>query len=169
MKKLGFVAVMLMVGASVAFASSISVPWYIDNAGINNGLTPPAGLTQTLIYLKNNASTVTVVQISYNADDGTALGPPVGSDTFEILPNATILFRPVADDTNLATGGQEDPGTGGLVPNRPRGVNTKKNGSITLRFEGGPSLVQGEVTAFFTPDADGAQTVTYSYLIPSGN
>lgn len=169
MKKLGFVAVMLMVGASVAFASSLSVPWYIDNAPPGVGLTPPAPFTVALIYLKNNSSTVTVVQISYASADGTQLGPPPGEDTFEILPNATILFRPVATDTDLANGGQEEPTTGGLVPNRPRNVQTQKNGSITLRFEGGPATVQGEVTSFFTPATPGAQTVTYSYLLPPGN
>lgn len=165
MKKLGFVAVMLMVGASVAFASSISVPWYIDNAGINRGLTPEGGLTMTLIYLKNNASEKIVCQIAYNAADGSALGPAVGSDTFEIAPQATILFRPVADDSNLAQGGQEDPSTGAKVPNRPRTVDPKKNGSITIRHPGPPGTVSGEVTAIYTPNTPGAQPTTYAYSL----
>ena len=173
MKKLGFVAVMLMVGASVAFASSISVPWYIDNAPNGTAMDPPPALTAALIYLKNNSSETTTCWISYNAQDGSWLGPDPNKGeqtTFVIAPEATMLFRPVAvNDSDLANGGQEGETTGALVPDRPRTVETKKNGSITIRFEGGPATIQGEITQQFKPASAGAQLVTYAYLLPPGN
>ena len=169
MKKLGFFAVMLMVGASVAFASSISVPWYIDNAANNTAMDPVAGSTASLIYLKNNSSDTTLCSIAYNAQDGSALGPEEGLNTFVIAPSATILFRPVAvNDSDFAAGGQEGATTGALVPDRPRDVNTKKNGSITIRFIGSPTTIQGELTANFKPGSAGAQLVSYAYLLPPG-
>ena len=173
MKKLGFFAVMLMVGASVAFASSISVPWYIDNAANGTAMDPDPGKTASLIYLKNNASEATTCWISYNSQDGTWLGPdPNAGDvtTFVIAPNATMLFRPVAvNDSDFANGGQEGATTGALVPDRPRTVDTKFNGSITIRFMGGATAVQGELTANFKPSSAGAQLTTYAYLLPPGN
>ena len=173
MKKLGFFAVMLMVGASVAFASSISVPWFIDNAANGTAMDPGPQLTASLIYLKNNSSEPTVCWIAYNAQDGTWLGPDPNAGentTFVIAPNSTMLFRPVAvNDSDLNNGGQEIDTAGALVPDRPRDVDPKKNGSITIRFMGGPTTVQGELTANFKPGSAGAQLVSYAYLLPPGN
>ena len=168
MKRLAVVAVMLMVGASIAFASSLACPWYVDNAPINVGTSPPANNTQTLVYLKNNKSSVIECSIAYYSQSGMFLGPlDPKLATFRINPNAAVIFRPVVKDNAVAQGGQEDD-EGAKVPDRPRDVETKKNGTFTVRFQGAPTDLQGAVTGYTTPTTAGAQSTTFAFLLPPG-
>ena len=176
MKKLGFVAVMLMVGVTVAFASSVSVPWFIDTTPPQTAMNPDNNQWSGFVYLKNNSSEDTLCWISYNQQDGRFIGPYIekGEQTTFVIPaNSTMLFRPGVSDPIDQLRGQEGLDTGMLVPNRPRDTvadplnDGKGNGSLTIRFEGGPTTVQGELHQIFKPNG-AAQLVMSQYLLPPG-
>ena len=181
MKKLGIVAIALVIGTSMAVASSISIPWFIDNApeankvpGINPGV-------MTLVTLKSQVGGDPLeCSIEYYASDGTALGAknpdvnlPVGQNTFTISAFSALQFRPVQTDPsavtidprtggNGAAGGQEG-AQGVLVPDRPLDVDPKANGSATISWVGEPHYVGGQVTVIQTT-ADGG-LIPYAHLL----
>ena len=145
MKKFVFLGLVLAVGASMAFAASISVPWFIDNApaGVDPGALA-AGQQVTFITLLNTTNAALTCSIEYFSATGDPLGP-VTNNTFSLSPNAATAFRPaIEDDPN-----ESDAGI--LVPDRPRDVNTKANGSIKITYvknEGDGPSVQGTSTLF---------------------
>ena len=164
MKRLAIVAVVMALGAGVAFASSLGVPWFSDGAGEATGLPPSDGKTATLIYLHNNLTETAVCQIQYYNAVGGALGPEM-NNTFEIEPNASIAFRPVRMDPASVAGGQESPAAV-LVPDRPTTTiagdpDTRKNGSCVIRWFGESSDVQGMVLSVKIGQS-------YGHLLPPG-
>lgn len=184
MKKLGIIAA-LVVGANVALAASLGVPWYVDTADVATGIpqsnwlsnTNKGGVVTGLVTLKSNVATTLVCSITYYSADGVDLGPAAPDNTFEIAPLSALAFRPVANDPSVAAGGiagGQEGAQGVLVPDRPRDVDTKKNGSIVISWAGDPTDVQGQVAYFGTsrhPDQFGVASpdlVTYSYahLLP---
>ncbi len=157
MKKFAVIALALTIGVTCSFAASLKVPWFVDNAASNTGLPPTGGsdtfaATTTIVYLANTTDTQLDCTIAYYSAEGTFLGPDQnGSDnTFIIDPGATVAFRPVATDpAEVATPlGQENPASGNLIPNRPRDVDTKKNGSILITYQGGAADLGGQVSFF---------------------
>lgn len=163
MKKALIIAVLMMVGTGVALASSLGLPWYIDNASENQNLSNVQGVLG-LVYLHNNTDANLTANIVYYDQDGNLLVPTTTSQTFNISPNASIGFRPVATDPSgdvcAGCGGQEG-FEGGLVPNRPRDVNTKKNGSLVITWPGNSTDIQGAYQQF-----SGASSL--AYLLPAG-
>jgi len=156
MKKFALIALALTIGVTCAFAASLKVPWFIDNAAVNTGLPPTGGsdgfpVTTTLVYLSNTTDSTLVCSIAYYSAEGAFLGPVQNGidNTFEIDPNATVAFRPVADD--LASGalpqGQED-AAGNAIPDSPRDVDTKKNGSLKITYTGDAADLGGQVTFY---------------------
>ena len=124
MKKALFIAVLLVAGAGVAFSSSLGLPWYVDNAPANQ--FPVTAGIMGLVFLHNNTDNTVnpggiTASVTYFSQDGAQLAP-TGSTTFNISPNASIAFRPVADDPDGSVpvvgqlGGQE----GGLHLRRIR-------------------------------------------------
>lgn len=146
MKKFALIALVLTVGVTCAFAASLKVPWFVDNAPPAAGIPPTSGTT-TLVYLSNNTNSQVVCSIRYFSAGGADLGPNT-NNTFSIDPNATVAFRPVANDPSTANGGQENPASGNLVPDRPRDVDTAKNGSLVVTFPGVNGTLGGQVTAY---------------------
>lgn len=187
MKKIVAFGLVAAVGVTMAFASSIGVPWFVDNAPVAAGI-PPTTNTLTLIFLHNNTNVDVVCDITYFSEQGQQLVPtPI--NTFNIPANSSMAFRPVAADPsgavtqdafgNPVTGdpfGQEGP-VGFVVPDRPRDVDTKKNGSCVISWTGAPNDIQGQVTAIQTAPA-GFQgnrlnnnqplVVSYAHLLPPG-
>jgi len=199
MKKMSVVLIMLVGG--IAFASSLSVPWYVDIAPQNTGLPPTQDNSFSLLYLKSTVDRVLTCEIFYYNSAGDFLGPVVGAtgdaanqiagqpmiNTFTIQPNSALGFRPVADDPSPAAGtspwgatptsGGQEGGQGVAVPNRPRSVDattyipgttvidTKKNGSITIKWTGDSTDVQGSQMAWAK---GGATIVSFSHLLPPG-
>lgn len=157
MKKFALIALVMTVGVTCAFAASLKVPWFVDNAAANTGVPPAGGsdgfpVTTTIVYLSSSSSSELICSISYYSAEGVFLGPPQNGidNTFAIDPFATVAFRPVADDpagvgTEL---GQENPASGALIPNRPRDVDTKKNGSLVIEYPGTGSELGGQVTFY---------------------
>lgn len=191
MKKLTFAAVMLMVGATVAVASSLGVPWFVDGAPERNAIPGLADGVTGIIYLKSNVPTTLVCSIDYYNQAGDELGPFAPYNTFSINPNSALAFRPVATDpdgqtpypywdsrfgTNGGAGGQEG-GQGVKVPNRPltvvvpstNQVDTKKNGSLVISWVGNTTDVQGFQAYFQTATTNGVRlTMSYAHLLPPG-
>jgi len=64
MKKLGFLAMMVALGG-VAFASSLAIPWFIDNAPVacNNPPNLPGG-EMGIVTLKSNVDHVVTCAIT---------------------------------------------------------------------------------------------------------
>ena len=147
---------------------AVGVPWYVDIAGEAQGLPAADGKVTALVYLHNNLDETLNCVIEYYTKDGIYIGP-TQEDAFTIDPNASIAFRPVADDPSSVQGGQEGV-PGRAVPNRPMGTeggnDDKKNGSIVIRWEGRPTDVQGMVTSYRKIDTG---PYVSSVLLPPGN
>jgi hypothetical protein len=173
MKKLGILALTLALGVGTAFAASVGVPWFVDNAGLGLGIPHnSSGSSVTgIITLKSNRTDDLVCEIAYYSAEGVFLGPNPPNNTFVIAALSSLAFRPVANDPSSTPGGQENPNSGALVPNRPRNVDTKKNGSCVITWQGASTDIQGQVAYFQTStDPVSGQRVTYSYshLLPPG-
>ena len=170
MKKLTIIAVVLAVGVSAGFASSLKVPWFVDNAPEGAGIpSSTPGKVTGLITLSSNRSDVLVCSITYYNSGGDNLGPAAPNNTFTIDPLSSLAFRPVKYDPDVPTGGIPGGQEGAqavLVPDRPRDVDTKKNGGCVIEWVGGPSDVQGQVAYFQT--ATGGLTMSYAHLLPPG-
>lgn len=190
MRSLGMLVLTLVGGATIAVASSLGVPWFVDGAPAANFIPGVTSGVTGIVYLKNNAATPMVCSIEYFSQTGVPLGPANNStladqnNTFVIPPNASVAFRPNTHDPDTTPGGQESP-LAVLVPNRPNtGVNAaratvgqvndrKNNGSITISWTGDPTDVQGTFVYYqtFIPasgDARFPTTITYGHLLPPG-
>jgi hypothetical protein len=179
MKKLSIVAVALVALAGIAYASSLGVPWFVDNAPAGSGYPPSSG-TLGLVYLKNNTDADLTCTILYVNSTGDILGPFSPDNEFLVPKYATVGFRPVLNDL----GGQES-ATAAAVPDRPRSsdfgggpipgsiaadgsgevIDDKKNGSIVISWTGGPADVQGmNLTVGGTNGG-----LSYAHLLPPGS
>jgi len=184
MKKASVVVVMLLVGAGIAYASSIAVPWFVDDWTLIAPGYPPSNSVMTLIYLNNTTTDTIQFEIIYYNDAGVELGPYAPYNTFTIPPKASVGFRPCAIDPTPGTtgtyidwqgnsipfvgtaGGQESL-TACVIPNRPQGVPADTstwtgNGSCTISWQGDPSDVQGCVAVLGGGWAAG---VCYGHLL----
>ncbi|NLN92995.1 MAG: hypothetical protein GX130_06800 [Candidatus Hydrogenedens sp.] len=164
MKKMTMVMVAMAMVAGIAFASSLSIPWFVDNAPVGASWPPYQGM-MTLVYLKSNVDEVLTCEITYYSEDGIKLGPEYPDNTFTINPMSSVAFRPVAEDPLMDLGGHDDgiEGAQGVaVPDRPRDEDPKKNGSATISWTGGPNDVQGMV-------ATTSGAFSYAHLLPPGN
>lgn len=163
MKKLGLVLTVMVALAGVAYASSLAIPWFVDNAAAGAGW-PPNAKNTTLIYLKNNTEDVLVAEITYFSAEGANLGPEYPANTFAIDPKASVAFRPVATDPNADIGGTNnglEAAAGIAIPNRPVDVDPKSNGSATISWTGGPTDLQGML-------ATTSMALSYAHLLPPG-
>ena len=138
MKKVLVVA--LMLGAGLAYAGSMAVPWFVDSAPGTDGNPPVGNGVAGSIYLNNTSSEVLEVTIEYFTAVGDSIGPAT-FNTFMISPNASLGFRPVS-----VTGGESVEAA--KIPNRPMSTvppnDNKKNGSCTFTWAepaGGGGLV----------------------------
>ena len=167
MKKLTIVALALMV-AGVAFASSLNVPWFVDNSAAASKFPPVSPGVSGIVYLHNNKTETITCSIAYYSQEGVSLGPAAPGNTFVIAANASIAFRPVAYDPDSVTGGQEAVDAGLLVPDRPT-VDGKKNGSLVVTWLGEATDVQGIYTMNqYAGGINAGKLVSYAYLLPPG-
>ena len=163
---------LVLAGASVAFASTLGIPWFADVAAPGSGWPPVEGAgPSTIVYLKNNTADVLELDILYFSDVGLELGPYGEDARFEINPGATVAFRPVQTDPNTEPGGQEDE-AGLAVPTRPMGDDSppedgdgRPNGSAVISWQGSPSDVQGMVA---TTGYGKGGLMSYAHLLPPG-
>ncbi len=168
MKKLGILALTTVFCASV-YASSLAIPWFVDNAPAANFIPGKANGVTGIVILKSNRTDALTCSITYYSAEGVELGPFAPDNTFVIPALSSVSFRPVSDDPNTTAGGQES-SVAQAVPNRPS-TDGKKNGSASVSWVGGNSDVQGLVTYFQTsvaPSDNSAVTFSYGSLLPPG-
>ena len=146
MRKFAVVAIALMVGVSFAYASSLAIPWFVDNAQIGSGIPGDSNGVTGVVTLKSNVASEITCYITYYNQAGDKLGPFPPDNSFTIAPLSSLAFRPVQDDPDGTitvaqlqeygidpngdgnidsadlVGGQEGI-QGLLVPNRPRSVD----------------------------------------------
>lgn len=152
MKKLFVMGLVLVLGAGVAMAVSLNVPFFLDDGDNLSGNTPTVG-SAGFIGIKNTTGAPIIVRVDYTS---VVDGVPVVEDntdaTFELGANAAISFRPVATD------GVE--GAGSIVRNMASG---KGAGSATIIWTTGNTTdIQGRYVEL---RADGN---IYAYLLPPG-
>jgi len=112
-----------------------------------------------LVFLHNNTASDLTASVAYFNQEGVPL-PIAGSTTFNISANASIAFRPVADDP-VSGGGQE--GTeGNAVPDRPRDVDPKANGSLVITWAGESTDVNGAYQQYRGSNS------SLAFLLPPG-
>tara|TARA_R110001592_G_scaffold27550_1_gene101771 strand:- start:28 stop:615 length:588 start_codon:yes stop_codon:yes gene_type:complete len=194
MKKLGISAIMACVGTTVAFASSLGIPWFVDGAPVANKIPGIARGVTGIVTLKSNVDTDLVCEIFYFTQSGVAIGPggnatlADSNNTFILPARASLAFRPHRFDPDTSPGGQESP-AGVLVPDRPAtGIGNlpdgtpedgtkmndgKDNGSITIRWTGNAADIQGTFAyyqTFIPPSGDTRfqTTMSYAHLLPAG-
>ena len=174
MKKALVVMVALTVGG-LAFASSLSVPWFVDTGPAANKFPPITDGVTGIVYLHNNKTSVITCSIRYFTAAGVDIGPEAPDNTFVVGPQASIAFRPVASDPSTVPGGQENTASGWLVPDRPMGTaggnDNKKNGSLAVTWLGEGTDVQGIYVMnqyVKQPDSGIGKLVSYAFLLPPG-
>ena len=174
MKKALVIMVALAVGG-VAFASSLSVPWFVDTAPTGAKFPPKVSGVTALIYLHNNKASVVTCSIGYYTAAGTSIGPAAPNNTFVIQPNASLAFRPVVSDPATVGGGQENTAAGWLVPDRPMGTaggnDNKPNGSLVITWLGEGTDVQGMFLSeghVVQSDSTVGKIISYAHLLPPG-
>jgi hypothetical protein len=132
------------------------------------------------VYLHNNRSESLLCTMEYYTQDGVYIGPfDAPAAQFTVPANASIAFRPVADDPASVPRGQEAP-PALEVPNRPMGADNgndnKKNGVIVIRWTGSPYDLQGVSSMVSSPSGmepatsdnpNGMSGIAFSYLLPS--
>lgn len=154
MKKLALVAGVLTLGAGVAFASSLTVPFFLDNAPVPFN-TATGNQQAAFIALHNNLSVDIEVSVDYfdAGGDGTVDQQTPSPNTFNLPANATFSFRPVADDSGAEA-------SGAVVPNMPGG---EKAGTVIVSWVGGSADIQGRMFEIRPGASIGA-----AYLLPQG-
>jgi len=180
MKKAIAVTLMLSI-AGVALASSVALPWFVDANKTGTKIPATEKATLGVVYLKNTTDSTVTCSIEYFTAAGTGIGPPSPRNTFTIDPKATIAFRPVAYDPSSLTGGQENPASGLLVPDRPPfgnssdivspGNDDKINGSGVISWLGGAGDVQGiyvSTQSALQDDSTALKMVSWAHLLPPG-
>ena len=170
MKKLLVAALALVVGTTMAFAASITVPAFLDS-GLNDSNWPPqgdstAGLLpgfpnrKTFVSLHNNLATNVLCTVEYRDYDGLANGP-VGGNTFTIPADSTVSFRPygtdpgAGDDANVPNAGR---------PAKADPLPEVAAGSAVIRWGGDATDIQGRLVES-GPGGEG----WFAYLLPPGN
>lgn len=155
MRRFAFIASVMVLGAGMALASSLNVPFFLDRAPANSQF-PPTTFEATFISLHNNLSVDLEVEVDYfdAGQDGTVDQQTPSPNTFLLPANSTFSFRPVADDP-----GTEVAAAGATVPNMPGGETA---GSAVITWVGGPNDIQGRA---FQIDSDGN---AFGFLLPPG-
>ena len=174
MKKALVVMMALTVGG-LAFASTLSVPWFVDTAPAAAKFPPRVNGVTGIVFLHNNTVTPKLCSIEYFTQTGTGIGPESPDNTFIIAPQASLAFRPVASDPDSVGGGQEAVDAGWLVPDRPMGTtggnDNKANGSLVITWLGENTDVQGVYIMnqyVVQPDSAAGKLVSYAHLLPPG-
>ena len=140
MKKVLVVA--LMLGAGLAYASSLGVPWFVDNAATGTGPIPAAEGDLGVVFIHNNDTADLTLTILYYTQNGAFIGPDPPNDTFVINALSSLAFRPVKSDYPSV-----ESATAEAIPDRPRTTtppnDNKKNGSIVFTWVGDKSFLTG--------------------------
>jgi hypothetical protein len=159
-KKFALIAGVAVLGVGIAFAGTVSVPFFLDRAP-NDGQFPPTAREASFIALHNNLSVDLEVAVDYYdaGQDGTVeQQTPSPSNTFLLPANSTYSFRPIGNDATTEVNAS-------VVPNMPGG---EKAGSAIVSWDdadtGGvnEAAVQGRLVEV------GVTGNAHSFLLPPG-
>jgi hypothetical protein len=154
MKKMFLLGAMSVALVGVAFASSIAVPFFQDNAPATP--FPPTTGTAAFVGLHNNTDGPITCYVTYmvaDATTGAGIDVTPEANSFTLPAYGSISFRPFATATNE--------GAGSIVPNM---TGTKANGAATITWDGDPTDVQGRLTEIKAASSSD----TSSYTLPAG-
>ena len=144
MKKLIMTAVVLSVVTSVAVASSIAVPWFMDSDGQWTGF----------VTIVNNTDDDITFAVEYRESDGTLSTPT--ANTFDLAGQSALSFRPVEDFPGE--------GLGQGVPNKiVDAERDTKTGAAKIFWVGDATDIQGRYQQVWVQGAGAA-----AYLLPQG-
>jgi hypothetical protein len=147
MKKLFAIALMGVVATSMAFASTVGVPFFSDN--YSDGALPPAGAVgqfASYVGLKNNTTDDITLTVQYFAGDGTEVEADNGG-TYVLPAGSGVGVRPVEDE-------------GGTAPDFPD-MTTGTAGAMLVTYFG----KRGDITGRILTLAENGQS---AYLLPTG-
>jgi len=148
MKKSLVVAVALLLGISVAYAGTLSVPFFRDRVGVSD---LPAGW----IGIKNQTTSDIVVAIKYTRANGQDRTP--AANTFLLQAQQAVSYRPVCDDSATE-------GPGAAVPNMTMQSGDNGNGSVTYTWVGGNGDIVGRYLEW---ESSSLSYVPSMYLLPN--
>ena len=104
MKKIAIFAAVMVIGAGVALASTLNVPFFLDNrtsVNLNDGIVGRIGIKSG----SNSPQTITVVYTALNASDQ----PVDQTVTFALGANQQVRWTPVQVNTDLNPGDSRVP------------------------------------------------------------
>lgn len=162
MKRFSVVVGLMILGAGVAMASSLNVPFFLDDGENNSNLTTFASISNNadpakgFIATHNNTTSTIVLTIKYIANNGDNATP--ANDTYDLTRDQTKTWRPIGDDPGVEAR---------RVPNMVQvldgnGNPSRLTGSAVITWVGGPSDIQG----FYRQTANGGDV--FGFLLPPG-
>ena len=157
MKKFVIIATVMLLGAGVALAASINVPFFLDDTPPGGGF-PPQTDTMFFIGLKNTTAAPIVLTVDYRKSDGTVSTISVGNATFSLGAFESISFRP-----HFLDDGVDSQNAGAAFINPGRSDDTA--GAATFTWAGGTNDIQGRGVQI------GGVTEnvgSFSFLLPPG-
>jgi hypothetical protein len=174
MKKLGLVVVAMAMITGVAFANSISIPWYVDFAAADGTLPPAAGGIASAVFINNSTGSDIVAHIRYFTQTGADIGPEDhnsggSGNSFNVPALSTVAARLAVDDEvqEASPGGRD-------IPNRPLdgdGNDGKKNGSAVITYVGAAGDLNGQITTWDSSNIGTGGTAAiygYQHVLESG-
>ena len=155
MKKFAILAGVMVLGASMALAGSLTVPWFNDQAPTGNGPFPVVPNTWIgIVSLHNNTGTGIEITLEYILD-GTPMNDG-GSATKVIAADSSLAWRLTHEDAAA-----EGAGPAGLAR------ATSEWGSLKVSWTGASTDIQGR----YSERRMGANTSAldgFSFLLPPG-
>jgi hypothetical protein len=146
MKKLFAIALMGVVATSMAFASTVGVPFFADNATTVFPENP--GDFTTYVGLKNNTTDDITLTVQYFDDTGAEVAADQGG-TFVLTAGAGVGIRPATD--------VGDNPLGETFPN----METGTSGAMLVTYFGKRGDVNGRLVSI-------VNNGQFAYLLPTG-
>lgn len=154
MKKLVILGAVVLAVVGVAYASSLTVPFFWDNAPTG---WPVTSGNASFIGIHNNTGADISCEVMYISDQGVDVSP--ANKAFTLEANSSLSFRPCQNDLAIE-------GAGAAVPNMTAaGITaTDSAGSAVISWTGGAKDIQGRMVQI---SASGS-TDSSSYTLPEG-
>lgn len=165
MKKIAIFAVVLVLGTGVAFASSLNVPFFLDNAAPLGGSLAPSSGSVTFIGIKNTTSSDIVITLTYfvrNNDPNDSGFITTDPATAILSANQGLGWRPGSDDPGIEGAGNAIPDIVSAEAALGGAASLNVAGSATITWEGDPSDIIGRLVEI----KSNSQSM---YLLPPGN
>jgi hypothetical protein len=154
MRKYFLVGAVTVAMAAGAFAATLHVPFFLDNAGtVWSSFGAPSGPGAAgFIAVKNTTGSALVVTLTYTDKDGTNRTPAV--NTFSLPANTGMSWRPLRTDTTQESAAEQ------AIPGK---TGTSGTGSAKATWTGGANDIVGRYQEI---NSNGEQ---FAYTLPQGD